>query len=72
MTKFYEELAEILDVDKVDQDDHLRDFEDWDSLTVMSVLAMADSIYGVTIWPEELKSATTAGDLASLIEGKRG
>jgi len=65
---FYRALTEILDVDAVKAEDILRDFSEWDSLTVLSVLAMADSNYGVTITPEDIRSVVTAGDLATLVD----
>ena len=64
-------MVDILDAETVKPEDVLRDFSEWDSLSVLSVLAMADSNYGVTITPEEIRSVMTAGDLAALIEKKQ-
>lgn len=68
--KFYEQLAEILDIDEVKADAVLKNFEAWDSLAVLSVLAMADSKYGVSIKAEEIHSVVTAADLANIVEAK--
>jgi acyl carrier protein len=68
--KLYEQLAEILDVEQVKQEDVLGDFEAWDSLAILSVLALADSKYGVAIKAEEIRSVVSALDLANLIEAK--
>jgi acyl carrier protein len=70
-TEFYNRLAEILDVEAVKPEDVLKDFETWDSLAVLSVLAMADSKYGASIKAEEIRSVVAAADLANLIESKR-
>lgn len=70
-TKFYEQLAQILDVEEVKPENALKDFETWDSLAILSVLAMADSKYGVTIKAEEIRSVTTAEELAKLVESKQ-
>ena len=69
--EFYQRLAEILDVEEVKPENVLRDFEQWDSLAILSVLAMADSKYGVTIRAEEIRQVATAADLATLVETKQ-
>jgi len=69
--KFYQKLAAILDVEEVKAENVLADFESWDSLSALSILALADSEYGVTLRAEELRSAVTAEDLANLLESKR-
>ena len=68
--EFCQRLAEILDIEEVKPENVLRDFEQWDSLAVLSVLAMADSKYGVTIRADEIRLVVTAAELAKLVEGK--
>lgn len=70
-TKFYDQLAKILDIEAVKADDVLKDFEAWDSLAVLSVLALADSTYGASIKADEIRSVITALDLADLVESKK-
>ena len=48
MEKMYEELAELLEVDEVKGNEVLSDFECWDSLTVLSIIAWASENYGKT------------------------
>ncbi len=72
LDQFYENLAEILDVESVGPDDVLRDFDAWDSLTALSVIAMCDSKYGVTLGSEDLASAKTAGELQAIVVAKSG
>lgn len=69
--KFYEQLAQILDVEEVKPESVLSDFEAWDSLAILSVLAMTDSKYGVAIKAEEIRSVVTAADLANMVEAKQ-
>ena len=71
MERFYERLAEILEEDKVGPDDVLASFEQWDSLTALSVVAMIDEHYGVNISAEELAATRTASALEALIAAKR-
>lgn len=70
-TKFLEELANILDVDAVDEAANLRDYESWDSLAILSIVAMADSKFGFTLSFPEVKTLTTASDLWAFFEAKR-
>jgi acyl carrier protein len=69
--EFYQRLAEILDVEEVKPKNTLKDFDGWDSLAILSVLAMADAKYGVSIKADEIRSVVTAEDLARLVEAKR-
>lgn len=69
--EFYQRLAEILDVEEVKPEDVLKDFDVWDSLAILSVLAMADAKYGVSVKADEIRSVVSAEDLARLVEAKR-
>ena len=68
--EFYQRLAEILDVEEVKPENVLKDFDGWDSLAILSVLAMADAKYGVSIKADEIRSVVSAQDLANLVEAK--
>ena len=71
MDRFYVRLAEILEEDKVGPDDVLANFEQWDSLTALSVVAMIDEDYQVNVSAEELATTRTAGALEALVATKR-
>jgi acyl carrier protein len=66
MDEFYTRLTDILEVDEVAPSDVLRDFAEWDSLTVLSVIAMLDAHYGINISAADLRQIATAGELADL------
>jgi acyl carrier protein len=70
MDKFLVKLAEILEVDKVEMSDVLADFEEWDSLTSLSIIATIDADFSINLSAEELLSAPTVGDLVNLIKAK--
>ncbi len=61
--KFCEKLADILETDEVKLENVLKDFEEWDSLSVLSIIAMIDSDYGVTIFAKNIMKLKTAKDL---------
>lgn len=69
--EFYQRLAEILDTEEVKPDDVLKQLDGWDSLAVLSVLALADSKYGASIKADEIRAVVTVADLASLVESKK-
>lgn len=52
-------------------DTNFRSLDEWNSLTGLMTIAMADESYGVTLTPDELKSATTVQDLFNIILSKQ-
>ena len=48
-----------------------RETGDWNSLTGLMTIAMADEVYGVILTPEELRSAMTVKDLFDVIKSKQ-
>ncbi len=68
MDEFYSKLAQLLEVERVDAADVLSEFEYWDSLTVLSVLAMLDSSYGINLTAAGIRQMKTAGELAAALQ----
>jgi acyl carrier protein len=71
MNDYLVEMARILEVESVNEDDVLRDFELWDSLTVLAVLAFVDETYRVNVSALEMADVETLKDLHQLIESKK-
>lgn len=73
MTAFYEGLAEILEVDvaKVTPALDLHACS-WDSLAVVSTIALADDCFNVLLDGQSLGECNTVGDIEKLIEAKKG
>lgn len=71
MNDFCDRLAEILDVDAVAEQDVLGDYPAWDSLSVLSVIAMLDAHYRVNVTAMDLKDVGTVADLWNLVQSKR-
>jgi acyl carrier protein len=65
--KLIEQIAEILEVDTVTVDDELSSFDEWDSLTALSIIALVDSDYNKTLSHNQLKQFVIVGDLVSFI-----
>lgn len=64
-------LAEILEVDEVRAGDKLQEFEVWDSLTVLSIVATLESNFGVSMTASDLKRICTIGELIAVAESRR-
>lgn len=52
-------------------DTKYRELDEWSSIIVMCVIAMADAEYGVPLKGDDLNSADTVEDLFNLIKSKQ-
>lgn len=48
----------------------LADIPQWDSLAVLTTIAMCDAEYGVGLTAQEIQSVTTVGELHELVSSK--
>jgi acyl carrier protein len=71
MENFESTIAELLEVESVRPDQKLESFECWDSLTQLSIIATADTMFKANITAKEIIEAETIGGLKELIEKKR-
>jgi acyl carrier protein len=62
-----DKIAEILEVDSVSVYEELSSFEEWDSLTGLSIIAMVYSDYSKKLTYEQLKNFSTIGDLKTYV-----
>jgi acyl carrier protein len=68
MSKLIEQLKKILEVDSIDTKKKLTEFEEWDSLSSLSVLAMLDSDFGLTLTNNDLRNFENIESLVSYID----
>lgn len=68
--KLVKSLADALEMDAglIDENDVFRDYENYSSLTELSVIAMLDSDFGIEIEMKEFNNFTTVSDLIGLID----
>lgn len=71
MEDFLEQMAEIMEVDTVNPSDELTSFEAWDSLTTLSIIALADDEFSVSLTNAEIAEANTIESLHQLILSKK-
>jgi acyl carrier protein len=71
--EFYGHLEELLEVPagSIARETALKDLEAWDSLAVISFIAMVDSNYGLTLPAKRIAAAVTVNDLAALIQEQK-
>jgi acyl carrier protein len=71
METFLNQMAELLEVDSVNAQDEITSFDAWDSLTSLSIIALADDEYLVTISAQDILNAKTVEGLHQLIQSKK-
>jgi len=71
MEEFLKKMAKILDVETVAATDDLKSFQTWDSLTVLSIIAMLDADYGVNFKAADFNQVNTIGELWALVKTKK-
>lgn len=67
MDELLEKIAEILEVEAVDVDKKFTDYEEWDSLCALSIIAMLDSDYNMTMKNKEIIEFASIGDFCKAV-----
>lgn len=71
MSEFYEGLAEILEVDEGEVNADLELGENWDSLAIVSTIALIDDVHDIQVRPEKLAECKTVGDIEKLVAAEK-
>ncbi|MEO6177751.1 MAG: phosphopantetheine-binding protein [Flavobacterium circumlabens] len=70
---FLQNFADLLDdtdATLIKQETVFRDLEEWDSLTALSLIAMADEEYAVKLTGDDIKSSNSLNDIFEIIKNK--
>ena len=72
--EFLEKFKEVLEIEDRDLSlsDKFREYEEWDSLAFLSVIAMIDEEYDVLIEGKDFKELQTLGDIWNAIKERQG
>lgn len=64
-TKFIELFKEVLEIEdkEINLNDEFREYEEWDSLAYLSIIAMLDDEYDIIIETEDFKKIVTVQEL---------
>lgn len=68
MANVVEKIKELLEVEDLDVNLKFKELEEWDSLSVLSVLAMVDSDYGMNMSQAEVENFTSISEFIKHIE----
>lgn len=70
--KLYNSLAEALEMEtnQINLNDNFREYENYSSLSELSVLAMLDSDFGIEIEMQEFNRFKTVEDLIKLVTNR--
>ena len=65
--EFFAEVLEVNDTDSLTFATKIVDIEEWDSLVLLSFMALASQRFSVQLDWSKIKDATTVGELFNLI-----
>lgn len=71
-TKFLEMISDVFEIEDrtITMDETFRDFDEWDSLARLSLIAEIDDVYNIVIEDEVFKNLLTLQDLHSEIQNR--
>jgi len=52
-------------------DTRFREISEWDSLIALSIIAMIDEEYDVTLMGDDIRQSATVGDLFRIVEAQK-
>ena len=67
MNELLEKLAEILEVEELDVNKKFTDYEEWDSLCSLSIIAMLDSDYNMTMKNKDILEFNSIKDFCDAV-----
>lgn len=65
------EQFEDVDIKEFAPDTKFKEFDEWSSLTSLSIVAMAEDEYDVSLKGDDMRKVTTVQELFDLIQSKR-
>jgi acyl carrier protein len=66
--KFAEQFDET-DASEFKEDTEFRELVEWTSMTALSIIAMVDDEYGITIKGDDIRKSETIDDLFNIVKG---
>lgn len=73
MSEFYEGMADIFEIDAGEVTPQLNlQSQAWDSLAIVSTIALVDDCFGVMLDGQSLAKCETIGDIEKLIASVKG
>ena len=66
----FAEQFDFTDLEDFKPETVIRDLDEWSSLMALSVIAMVDEEYNVTLQGNDMKAAVTIEDLFNIVQNK--
>lgn len=66
----FAEQFDFTDLDEFKPDTVFRDLDEWSSLMALSIIAMVDEEFEVTLQGDDMKAAVTIEDLFNIVQNK--
>lgn len=70
MEELIQKLADILEVDELDINKRFNDYEEWDSLAGLSLIAMLDADYNMTMKNKEVLAFNSIKEFCEAVLNK--
>jgi acyl carrier protein len=70
--KNFADQFDTTDASEFSADTDYRQLEEWDSMIALSIIAMVDEKYGVSISGEEMRATKTVQELFDVVKQKKG
>jgi acyl carrier protein len=67
MNKLSEDLKNILEVEELDLEIGLLDYDSWDSLTRLSIIALLEDEYGIRLKANQFESFENLGEFIDYV-----
>lgn len=67
MEQLIEKLKEILEIEEIDMSAKFADYEEWDSLSALSVIAMLNSDYHIQMKNADIQKYNNIGDFCKSV-----
>lgn len=71
MEEFIEKFASLFPVtpkEEINEDTEFKYLDDWSSMTTLTLVAMVEDDYGITLSSNDIRNADTVGELFELIK----
>lgn len=66
----FTEQFDDLDSVNLNSETRFKELDEWSSLVALSLIAMVDEVYNITITGEDIRESTTVGELFERIKNK--
>lgn len=67
----FKELFEYEDVSNINEETFFKELEEWNSLSSLSLIAMVDEKYDVTLKGDDIRNADTIEDLFKTVQSRQ-